>query len=187
MISPVNTSTWDRPIRASSRYDISGCVGLGQNGAKHTDAFAKIALLEGRQARTPVPTEAREEQVAGCVGQQAPFFACGACRDWITPEDGNVGLPAEDLTEPPLIAQLSRQSDSLFDVRVHCLGVERGGPDTGRQDADQQGRIVELPGHRKRLFSSLRVVGRDRPRSKKRLIGECPGVDRRGDFGTVGR
>ncbi len=107
-------------------YDISGCVGLGENSSKHGNRFAKIALLEGSQGRTPVPTEAREEGVAGSPSQPPPFFAGGARRNWITPEDGDVRLPAEDLAESPLIAQLSRQAQRLFDVRVHCLGVERG-------------------------------------------------------------
>ena len=101
----------------------------------------------------------RVEPVTDRVGEVASFFGGRARRDRVTGGDRCVGLPGQDLAEPPPIVQLPGEFDRLGEVRPCQLGVVGGGKAAGGQRPGQHGRVIDVARERQGLLRLIQAVG----------------------------
>src|SRR5882757_1438468 len=99
------------------------CLGLGTQFAQLCDGADQITLKRACDTNAPT-TSTRVGSVADRVGNVPSFFGGLARSDRITRHDRPDRLPAEDLAQPPPVAQRPDEADRLGEERSGYLRVE---------------------------------------------------------------
>ena len=110
------------------------------------------------------------------IGKIASFFGGDARGDRITGCDRRVGLPRQDLAEPPAVARLTGEFGRFGEILPSQLGVVGGGKAAGGQRSGQHRRIVDVARERHGLLRSTRAVGNAEQQVNRRLVGQRPGA-----------
>src|SRR6202035_5823028 len=105
---------------------VVSCVGLGHQLGELRGGTGQITLPALCDSEAPTALE-RVEPVTDRLGEIASFLTGGAHRDQITRHKRRERLPAEDLAEPPRVAQCAGQAERLSQVTPGRLCVEEAG------------------------------------------------------------
>ena len=111
---------------------------------EHRDRLSEVTALKACDSAPPVPAHAGNEAVSDGFGVRFAFLARGSCGDRVPRQACRVGVPREDLAQPPAVAQLPGHVERLGDVRQRRTDVERGRGYAGSERAGEQNGIVEF-------------------------------------------
>lgn len=117
--------------------------------------------------------------VVESIGNVGSLSSQGGGSNRVAGHCGEIGLPAQNLTKPPVIPRHPGQTDSIGEIACSQVEVESGNAAARRQGSGQQCWVAEFTRGGDGPFDQAPTVHGRRERVQHRIVGDRPGILRR--------